>query len=80
MKIKSKFLLIAYRIDRVISHGYNGHMVSNQATINPKRNLIMEQQIDITLPLIDQFEQFFTMWQSEGYFDIPLDDVKECNE
>ena len=38
------------------------------------------QQIDITLPLIDQFEQFFTMWQSEGYFDIPLDDVKECNE
>ena len=40
----------------------------------------MEQQIDITLPLIDQFEQFFTMWQSEGYFDIPLDDVKECNE
>lgn len=43
------------------------------------RNLIMEQnqQIDITLPLIDQFEQFFTMWQSEGYFDIPLDDVKE---
>ena len=37
----------------------------------------MDQQIDINLPLIDQFEQFFDMWQSEGYFDIPLDDVKE---
>lgn len=36
-----------------------------------------QQQIDINLPLIEQFEQFFTMWQAEGYFDIPLDDVKE---
>ena len=36
-----------------------------------------QQQIDINLPLIEQFEQFFDMWQAEGYFDIPLDDVKE---
>lgn len=37
----------------------------------------MEQKIDITLPLIDQFEQFFALWQDEGYFDIPLDDVND---
>ena len=36
-----------------------------------------QQQIDINLPLIDQFEQFFAMWQAEGYFDIPIDDVNE---
>lgn len=66
-------------IDRVVRYGYNGHMVSNQATIKPNKGfLIMEQQqIDINLPLIEQFEQFFDMWQAEGYFDIPLDDVKE---
>ena len=58
-----------------------GTWLAIKQPLNLPRSLIMEQQmdqqIDINLPLIEQFEQFFTMWQSEGYFDIPLDDVAE---